>query len=65
MKKEDSSRIHSDEQDKTNQAPGTGDEADHTSLTTEQRPAETHNTISNPDGDGMAENRVTTSLSED
>ncbi len=35
-----------------------------TSLTTEQRPSETHNTVSSPEGDRNGENKVWTSLDE-
>jgi hypothetical protein len=35
-----------------------------TNLTTEHRPAETHNTVSTPDGDSAAENKVATSLDD-
>jgi hypothetical protein len=35
-----------------------------TGLTTEHRPAETHNAVSTPDGDSAAENKVATSLDD-
>jgi hypothetical protein len=35
------------------------------SLTTEQRPSETHNTVSTPEGDSSGENKVWTSLDDE
>jgi hypothetical protein len=35
-----------------------------TGLTTEHRPAETHNAVSTPDGGGAGENKVATSLDD-
>jgi hypothetical protein len=49
----------SDESTNPEQLPG------HTSLTTEQRPSETHNTVSSPEGDSAGENKVWTSLSDE
>ncbi|MDQ3846275.1 MAG: hypothetical protein M3342_20035 [Bacteroidota bacterium] len=65
MKKKRKRVEPSDEQDKTNFARSTDDPSVHTSLITEQRLAETHNAISNPDGDDAAENKVATSLDDE
>ena len=62
MEKERKQVEQSDEQDKTNFARSTDDATVHTSLTTEQRPADTHNAISNPDGADAAQNKLATSL---
>jgi hypothetical protein len=37
----------------------------HSSLTTEQRPSETHNTVSSPEGGSAGENKVWTSLDDE
>ena len=61
---EDKKSLHEriDEQNNNRSSQNNGDSSN---LNTEQRPAETHNAVSGPNGDAAGENKVWTSLDDE